>query len=91
MLAMAEQQAVEHDAFMPRHSQRLGAMAADIAGASGDQDTCHGGDVDEDEIGMFCKPDGKSGAARRILRMLGIIKALKYRGIFWVRFAKIGR
>jgi hypothetical protein len=90
MLAMAEQQAVEHNAFMPRHSERLGAMAADIAGASGDQDTCHGGDVDEDEIGMFCKPGGKSGAARRILRMPAI-KTLKYRAIFWVRFAKIGR
>ena len=64
MLAMAEQQAVEHNAFMPRHSERLGAMAADIAGASGDQDTCHGGDVDEDEIGMFCKQDGISGAGR---------------------------
>ena len=48
MLTMAEQQAVEHYAFMPRHSERLGAMAADIAGASGDQDTCHDGDVDEE-------------------------------------------
>lgn len=39
--AMPEQQAVEHDAFMPRRRERLGAMAADIAGASGNQDTCH--------------------------------------------------
>ena len=57
-----QQQAVEHNAFMPRHSERLGAMAADIAGASGDQDTCHGGDVDEDEIGIFCRPGVKSRA-----------------------------
>ena len=50
-------------AFMPRRNGRLGALGADIAGASGDHDKCHDGGVrlDEDEIGIFCTPAALSG------------------------------
>src|SRR5262249_11868527 len=40
-LVMAEYQIIKYNAFMARHGQRLGTMAADVAGTARDQNSCH--------------------------------------------------
>jgi len=38
---MTEQQAIEHNAFMPRGSKCFGTVTANVTSPSGNQNSCH--------------------------------------------------